>query len=75
MTVAENLARRADLCRELERTLLVFSQARLVWIMGGPFVGAANSFWIERLGHCFPALFQRGTLAVVPDAGDPGSLS
>ena len=66
--VAKNLARHADLCSELDHTLLEFSHPLLVWNMAGPFI-SGTSFWIEELGKLFPVLFQRGALTVAPNKG------
>ena len=74
MSVAKNLARNVNLCSELEGALLQFPNPLLVWNMGGIFI-TRNSFWIEELAKLFPMLFQRGTLAVVPDKGNPESFS
>ena len=73
--VAKNLAHKTELCSELEQALLRFSHPRLVWIMRGPFISLRNSFWAEHLRTCFPALFQRGALAVLPNTGNSNSFS
>ncbi len=54
-----------DIYVELERALLAFSCPRITWIIGDLRAGR-QSFWTQEFGKCFPALFQRGLVAVMP---------
>ena len=64
----QDLARHAYLCGELERTLLKFSQVRLVWILDVVPLGR-NSSRIQEIENRFPLLLQRGALTVAPNTG------
>ena len=65
----QDLARHAHLCGDLERTLLKFSQVRLVWVLDVFPIGR-NSSRVQEIENRFPVLLQRGALAVVPNTGD-----
>lgn len=72
MHITDNFSRHAGVYEELERTLLVFPQAHLVWLLSVCPIGK-NSFWIQELAKRFPALFKSGSLAVVPRTGNPSA--
>ena len=62
----------ADLS-ELERTLLGFPQAQLVWVRA-VFPICIKSFWVQDVENLFPALSKQGALTVVSDEGDAETL-
>ena len=73
LSLLEDLTHQADLCTQLERAWLRFSQVRLVVTMKA-FPICEDSIWVLELRKRFPALFQRGALAVVPNAGSFNAL-
>ena len=71
--IVENpLIQPADLS-ELERTLLGFPQAQLVWVRAISPIGI-KSFWVQDVENLFPALSKQGALTVVSDEGDAETL-
>ena len=65
----QNLARHTRLCGEFERTLLKFSQVRLVWVLD-VFPLGRNSSRIQEIENRFPVLLQRNALTVAPNTGN-----
>lgn len=72
-SISRRFARHADLYKELERTLLRFSRAQLIFILN-TFPISRSSLWVQELGKLFPSLQKRGSLSVVSAKGMPYAL-